>query len=469
MKSKNERYTAAVIGAGSGGLTVAIGLAGLGKQVLMIEAADVGGDCTNVGCIPSKALIHLVAGGDPNPFAAVRAKRDHLRDEETEEFSDTENIKLVFGRARLTSASSVEVTATDGSVDRYEVDNVVLATGSTARMIDIPGLPADQLLTNANLWDLDEPPAHLAIVGAGPIGIEMASAFRQMGSEVTVVDMAERVLPGEDPEVSEIVATALSDQGITVRSGVATSGFKAGGRLDLDDGSSIEGVDRVLLAIGQIPRIDDLGLEALGVEVTRRGIPTNSWGATNIKGVWAVGDVTGMTHSTHGANSMGRRIGQAIGLPAIPRIGGPPSVPVGVFGQPQVASVGMSIAELHADYPDDRRIHLRADLADTDRGFTDEVVHGAVIVDAERLTGKILRASIVGPGAADMIGIFTLAIDQDISLHKVFRMVHPYPTYTWAIGMIADEFLRQTFPNITTETRRWFKYLPIRLRTRFSR
>lgn len=462
------KYKAAVIGAGSGGLTVAVALAGLHHEVLLIEAADIGGDCTNVGCIPSKTLISLAKQGHPNPFAKVRTSRDHLRDEEDEEYGNAENITLVYGHAELTSPESVRVTTADGSVIDYEVENVVISTGSTARLIDVPGLPQDALLTNHNLWDLDEPPAHLAIIGAGPIGMEMASAFRRLGSEVTVIERDERILAGEDPEVSEIVTAALGDQKIAVRTGVSTTAYEvAGGVLSLDDGSSVDGVDRVLLAIGQIPRVDNLGLETVGVEFSPRGIPTDDWGATNVGGVWALGDVTGTSHSTHGANMMGRRIGQAIGLPYVPRIGRPPSVPVGVYGDPQVASVGMPIAKLHAEYPEDRRIHLRADLGDTDRGYTDEVTRGAVIVDAERLTGKVLRASIVGPGAADMIGIFTLAIDNDISMHKIFRMVHPYPTYAWAIGMVADEFLRQTYPNITTEAGRFLKYLPTRITSRF--
>ena len=146
------------------------------------------------------------------------------------------------------------------------------------------------------------------------------------------------------------------------------------------------------------------------------------------------------------------------------RLGKPHHIPAAVFCDPEVASVGLSVEELERRWPADARLHLRVDLADTDRGLTDAVTHGAVIVDAERLTGKLLRATIVGPAASEAIGIFTLAFDRGLSLHRLFAMVHPYPTYASAIGAVTDEFSRQTLPHLKAEAAAYLRHVPTRLR-----
>lgn len=463
-------YTAAILGAGSGGLTAAVGLTTIGKSVALIESGHVGGDCTNVGCIPSKALIHLSRNRADDPLAKVRAKRDHLRQEETIEYGSMDNVTLIHGHGRITAPGHVSVALHDGTTRHIEAKHIVIATGSSPRRLSIAGLPDDRLLTSDNVWDLDATPGHLAIVGAGPIGLEMASAFKRLGTRVTIIDVAPRVLSNEDPEASDIMLASLRDQSIDVRLGVGASSYdEATSALMLSDGSRVEYVDSALIAIGRVPRLDDLGLDDVGVSYTNRGIVADTWGATSVDDIWAIGDVTGNTLTTHGASATGRRLMQTIGYPALPRIGSAPTIPNATFSEPEVASVGLTMDELADRYPDDARLHLRADLSDTDRGYTDDISHGAVIVDVERLTGKILRATIVGPAAAESISLFTLAIDQDISMHKLFRLVYPYPTYGWAISEIADEFTRQTLPNLGAETRAWLTRQPERIVRRLRR
>lgn len=458
--------TAIVIGSGSAGLTVGIGLAGLGRHVAVVEVGSVGGDCTNVGCIPSKTLLHRAATAGAMPWAEVRRTRDGLEAEESAMLDAHEAIDLVRGRARIVADGTVEVTGTDGTVRILEAAHVVIATGSAPMTVDIEGLVEPTLLTNETLFELEERPAHLAIVGGGAIAVEMATAHRDLGARVTMIEAAPRLLPREDPEVSAIIAESLRGAGVEVHRGTTARSFAEDGRtLTLGSGEIVDGVDRVLMAVGRRPRTAGLGLDALGVAM-ERGITTDTWGRTSRRGLWAVGDVTGATATTHGANAMARRTVRAIGLPWLPKIGRPPTIPGAVFGDPEVASVGLSLDELDRRWPEAARLHLRVDLADTDRGRTDQAGSGAVIVDAARLSGRILRASIVGPGAAQAIGIFTLAIDEDISMHRLYRMVHPYPTFASAIGAVADEFTRATLPNLPGEAAMWARHLPRRLRNR---
>jgi len=194
-----DTYHTIVIGSGSGGFTVAIGLTSLGKRVAVIERAFVGGDCTNVGCIPSKALIHEAnapgaAGDTAAAFRTVQEKRDRLRDEETAQLQQTKNLDLICGHARFLDAQRLEVTLSDGGRREISAEHIVIATGSRPRTLAIPGLPAARTLTNERLFEEQEAPQHLAIIGSGSVALEMACAFRKLGSAVTIVSRSERIL-----------------------------------------------------------------------------------------------------------------------------------------------------------------------------------------------------------------------------------------------------------------------------------
>ncbi|WP_040492900.1 dihydrolipoyl dehydrogenase family protein [Ilumatobacter nonamiensis] len=445
-------YRAAVIGAGSGGLTLAIGLAGFGHEVALIESGPIGGDCTNVGCIPSKSLLHAARAGTSDPFGTVRAKRDDLSGREDAELVEHDLIHLVRGRARLAESADphvVTVVGVDGTITSVRAENVVICAGSKPVQFPIDGLDAGRILTNESLFELDTAPTKIVMIGGGAISLEMATAFRDLASHVEIVELQDRLLPTEDPLVSTTIKHALEDQGVIVHTGTSIERVDSA-TAHLANGTTISDVDKVLFAVGRRPQLDDLGLDVAGVESTADGIVADSFGRTNVDGIFAVGDVTGNTLTTHGANSIARRTIRAIALPYLPKLGEPRAQPSAVFSRPQVASVGLSVDAVDALPRAGRRRYV-VQIADLDRGLTDDVEHGVAIVDAERFTGKILRAAIVGPAAAEVIGIFTMAIDHGIGLRKIFSTVHPYPAYAQLVGQVADDFARDTFSSLPIE------------------
>jgi dihydrolipoamide dehydrogenase len=461
-------YKAAVIGAGSGGLTIAVGLSNFGHDIVLIEADKVGGDCTNVGCIPSKALLHAAEAGVDDPLAWVRSRRDDLAHEEDVEMEEHERIHLVRGWARLTApdgdAHVLTVGGPDGDVT-VRAENVIISSGSKPISIPVDGLPAERMLTNENIFELDAVPDTIVLVGGGVISLEMATAFSDLGATVHIVELRDRLIGNEDPLVSSTIEAALVDRGVHVHTATSIERFdETTQTAHLTNGDTIEAIDKVLIGVGRRPHLGDLGLDAAGVESTKRGIVADDWGRTNVDGVFAVGDVTGNTATTHGANSIARRTIRAIALP-LPKVGDPRVLPHAVYSRPQIASVGLSVSELDA-LPRVGRVRYVKHLKDIDRGYTDEVVHGFVAVDAERFTGKILRAAIVAPDAAEMIGMFTIMIDHGIGLRKLFGTVHPYPAYSQAVGFIADEFATDTFRTLPHE---WWAMTRGRIARRFKR
>lgn len=464
-----DHYQTVVIGAGSGGMTVTIGMAGLGRKVALIEGNYVGGDCTNVGCVPSKTLIHLAKNFKPgmNPDDALREvtrKRDALRDKETEEVKHLKNVTFIEGWAKFTAPKEIEVALKDGSTRKLTADNIVIATGARPRLLDIPGLPKERTLTNESLFDLMNLPKHLVIVGAGIIALEMAFAFQKLGSQVTMFALDARPLMTAIPEASEVIQKELDRRRISTHYNATAQGFDESTRtLTIKQGDgfiTLHNVDKVLVAIGRVRNLESLGLDQAQVKwEARTGALVNSFGETNVKGVYAIGDVTPTSAFTHSANAQGRRVVQRIAFPYLPLVKKEPLFPNATFSDPEVAAVGLSGKQL-AEYCHPGIIRrIRVDFKDhTDRGYTDGIENGFIIVDAVRLTGQILHATIVGPSASEMISFFTLAISQRISLYKIYRLVYPYPTFSSGILKVADFFMRETLTNLGKELGAFLKY-----------
>ncbi len=458
-----------VIGAGSGGMTVGVGMAALGKDVAMIEGHHVGGDCTNVGCVPSKTLIHeaknFKPGMDPNSaLKETIRKRDALRDLETEEVKEMEGLTFIEGMAKFTAPKKLAVTNNAGETTEYTADNIVIATGARPRQLRIEGLPDERYMTNIELFNLEQAPKHLVIVGAGVIALEMAFAFQKLGTKVTLFALDQRALMTSIPEAAEAIQASLDRKGITTHYGATAKSYDEATRtLTLAQGGSdiaVEDVDKVLVAIGRVRNIDSLGLEQAGVTYDMRtGIAVNSYGETNVKGVYAIGDVTPTSAFTHSANAQGRRVVQRIAFPYLPMAKKEPLFPNATFSDPEVATVGLTAAELEAQCHQNAIKRIRVDLkGNTDRAYTDGIEEGFLIVDAVRLTGRILHATIVAPHASEMISFFTLAMSQKISLYKIYRLVYPYPTFSSGILKVADLFMRETLTNLPKEIGAYLRY-----------
>jgi len=464
-----DHFHTIVIGAGSGGMTVAVGLANLGKQVAFIEGNHVGGDCTNVGCVPSKTLIHLAKNFRPgmNPDETLREvtrKRDALREKETEEVREMENVTFIEGMAKFTASKEIEVALKAGGTRKLTADNIVIATGARPRMIEIPGLPKERTLTNESLFDLRDMPKHLVIAGAGVIAMEMAFAFRKLGAKVTMYALDDRPLAVYVPEVAEALQPEIEKKGITSYYGATATGFDEATRtLNLKKGDKeikIPDVDKVLVAVGRVKNLESLGLDQAGVKWdARTGVAVNSFEESNVKGVYAIGDVTPTSAFTHSANAQGRRVTQRIAFPFLPLARKEPIFPNATFSDPEVANVGLTQKQIAEKYHPQLIKRIRIDFKDhTDRGYTDGIENGFIIVDAVRLTGQILHATIVGPLASEMISFFTLAMSQKISLYTIYRLVYPYPTFSSGILKVADFFMRETLPNIGKELTAFLKY-----------
>lgn len=463
-----DSFHTIVIGAGSGGLTVAVGLANLGKPVAVVEALHVGGDCTNVGCVPSKTLIHQAeerGARDPSgALADVRRKRDALREKETHEFGAVPNLSLIFGRARLAGSQQVVVALPAGDQRTLSAKQIVIATGARPRTIAIPGLPAERTLTNESVFELPAAPRHLAIVGGGVIGVELAFAFRKLGSQVSLVDMAPRVLTRHLPAAAQSVEASLRAKGVALHFGVSVHSYDAPLQMLWVERAgqlvALEGVDYVLVAVGRVRNLEGLGLEAAGVRFSpRAGIEADSYGRTNVPGIYAIGDVTATSAFTHSANAQGRRVVQRIAFPWLPARAPEPDYPSATFSDPEVATAGMSQQQIAERYRPEliKRIEVSL-VTQTDRGYTDDLQQGAIIVDAVRLTGQILSVTIVGPRASEMISLFTLAIQERISLYKLYRIVYPYPTFSSGIQKVADAFLRETLTGLRGELFTYLRY-----------
>jgi dihydrolipoamide dehydrogenase len=447
MTTENT-HDAIVIGAGSGGLTVAVGLSTFGKSVALIEANLVGGDCTNVGCIPSKLLLHHSTTGAlaGDVLSTVRQRRDDLRKHEEDEYGTTDNIDLRYGHARLVG---------DGAVTSLRADHVIISTGSSPRRLAVDGLPGDRYLTNDELFELTEAPAKMVIVGAGPIGMEMAVAFRRLGTEIVVLDAAPQILPLMLPDAAAVVARTTTAMGIKLMPGLVAHGFDvdtislAVGPLGGPPTDAINDVDVVLVAVGRVPNSEGLGLEDLGIETDRGRIVIDGKGRTNVDGVWAVGDVSTEGATTHAANAWGRRVIKHIVAPLAPA-GARPDHPAVTYTSPEAATIGDQPVEVPGDV---RRISY--DFSKADRAYTDGVEDGVIIVDIRRFSGKVIGATVVGPRAGELISIFSLGMKAGVRFHKWYGTVWPYPSYADALGAVVDEYMVAAMKSVPSDALRW--------------
>lgn len=462
-----ERFDTAIVGAGAGGLTVAMGLSRLGRRVALIEGEAIGGDCTNVGCIPSKTLLHLsqqlaqrglegerLRTEARRALAEVRRVRDELRHHETEMLEQQANLTLLHGHARLSGRRTLEVEGVEGT-RTVEARRIVLATGAKPLQLPIPGLEPERRLTHVTLFDIDAPPEHLLVLGGGPIGVEMATAFARLGSRVTLVELADQLLPRSEPEAGAAVQRSLEGLGARVLLGVHLERFEGDAAL-LSSGERVAGIARVLQAIGRVPAVEDLcvrgGLADLGIEVRPGGIVTDARHQTGAAGVYAIGEVTERAKFTHAANAQGRRLVRHLTLPFIP-LTPEGDYPSATFTTPEVAQIGPTLRELQQRHAPESIASHRVDLADLDRALTSGLREGFVLLHAKRLSGRLLAATVVAPQASETIQLLTWAQRRRVSLWQLSRHIVAYPALSEAIKRAADSFVFATLRGLPHEAR----------------
>ncbi len=432
-----------VIGAGSGGLSVAAAAAVFGVSVVLVERGKMGGECLNTGCVPSKSLI--AAGHHARAMAQARAfgiaagtvqvdfAEVHRRVQGVIAAIAPNNskarftglgVRVIAGVARFRDRKTVTV----GDAIEIKARRFVVATGSSPSLPPIPGLDAVPCLTNETVFDLIEQPKHLVVIGAGPIGLELAQAFRRLGSAVTVLEAA-RPLAREDGECADIVLDALAREGVAVRSPVTVVRVDAVDsqiRLALRAGNGEETLEasHLLVAAGRRPNVDGLALERAGIRHDRNGIVVNRGLKTSNRRVYAIGDVAGRGQFTHLANyQAGLVIRNALfRLPVrlnerlVPRV---------TFTDPELAQVGLTEVEARGH---GRAIRvLRWPYHENDRAQAEGETVGHIKVVTDR-GGRILGATIVGAGAGELITTWTLAVGLRLNIRALAGIIVPYPT-----------------------------------------
>lgn len=432
-----------VIGAGSGGLSVAAGAAMLGRKVVLVEAHKMGGDCLNYGCVPSKSLIaaartaHAVrharrfgigAGVPQADGAGVAA---HIRgviaaiepNDSAERFRGL-GVDVIAARARFTDPRTIEAGGR-----RIRARRFVLATGSRPLVPPIPGLADTPYFTNETVFDLETVPTHLIVLGGGPVGMEMAQAWRRLGAEVTLLEAA-RVLGKDDPELARIVAAALIREGVVIREGArAVAAARAGDGVEVvyetAAGTARVRGSHLLVALGRRANVEELGLDIAGVKTGPAGIAVNRSLRTTNRRIYAIGDCAGGPQFTHAASyHAGLVIRNALfRLPVRADHG---AIPWATFTDPELAQAGLGEEAARAKYGDIRV--LRWPLAENDRAQTERCTDGLIKIFATK-AGRVAGAAIAAPHAGELILPWILAIARNMRLSAFASAVVPYPTY----------------------------------------
>ncbi len=447
-------YDLVVIGAGAAGLGAARAGRRRGASVAVVADGPIGGECTFVGCVPSKTLIEAARAGESFEAAMkrVRATVDDVAATESAQVLRAEGIDVIEARAALAGPGRVSV---DGRSVGYR--RLVLATGTAPAIPPVPGLDESRVLTNQNVFDLAARPASLLVLGGGPIGVELAQAFARLGTVVKVVEGDRRLLPREEPEASALVADALVADGVEVHAGSKVRSVEhsgGGARLVLEDGTSLLG-ERILVAAGRRPRSGDLGLDEQGVATDGRGyIVTDRHLRTNVAGIYAAGDVTGRPAFTHAADEMGRLAANNV-LSRVPyRTFSESALPAVTFTDPEVARVGVTEDTAAATVRGARVAYVP--LREVDRAVTAGRTDGYIklIAGPRRLTGglaggRLVGATVVAVHAGEMIAVPTLAMRSGMTPARVALTVQAYPTWTLGVRQAAALFF------VESAGRRW--------------
>jgi pyruvate/2-oxoglutarate dehydrogenase complex dihydrolipoamide dehydrogenase (E3) component len=469
------RYHLVVLGAGTAGLVTAAGAAGLGAKVALVERHLMGGDCLNVGCVPSKAIIRssrvvaeiraaqrfgISASGVEADFPAVMERMRRIRagisQHDSAERFQTLGVDVFLGEARFLSPDRVQVGA---ATLRFK--KAVIATGARAVAPLTDGLETAGYLTNETVFSLTKRPRRLAVIGAGPIGCELAQAFALLGSEVTLIEKDTRLLVREDRDAAEILANALARDGVQIKLGTrvlraAVAGDSKVLQLERQAESKFLYVDEILVGVGRAPNIEELNLESAGVAYERTGVVVNDYLQTTNSKIYAAGDVCLRHKFTHTADATARIVIQNalfLGRKKLSAL----TVPWCTYTTPEIAHVGMYERDAK-----ERGISVETysiAMRGVDRAVTDGEEEGFLKMHVQKGRDKILGATIVAAHAGEMISEITLAMVHQVGLGKIASVIHPYPTQAEAIKKAADAYNRTRLtPLVKALMARWLAW-----------
>jgi pyruvate/2-oxoglutarate dehydrogenase complex dihydrolipoamide dehydrogenase (E3) component len=471
-----ERYHLVVVGAGTAGLVSAAGAAGLGAKVALIERNMMGGDCLNVGCVPSKGVIGAArawhearraaaefggpAVAGPGDFGSAMERMRRLRagishHDSVRRFSDL-GIDVFIGDGAFIASDAIEVGG-----QRLHFRRAIVATGARAAAPPIPGLDEVEYLTNETLFNLTAAPASIGVIGAGPIGCEMAQSLARLGSEVHLIEAMDRILTVEEEDASAIVRRQMLADGVKIYCCGKNTRLSRheDGRIRITvDADLVHGdqehfdlaVDQLLVSVGRKPNLEGLGLEAAGIEHTKHGVTVDDSLRTSNKRVFAVGDIASRFKFTHAADALariaiqnalffGRKKASALVIPWC------------TYTSPEVAHVGI--------YPQDAATEgleldtFEVQMASVDRAILDGEDEGFLRIYAKKGSDQILGATAVAAHAGDLIGEISLAMTNGLGLGKIASTIHPYPTQAEVIKKAGDAWSRT---RLTPRTRKLF-------------
>ncbi|HRH40663.1 MAG TPA: FAD-dependent oxidoreductase [Pyrinomonadaceae bacterium] len=482
----SETYDLIVIGGGSAGLVAAGGAALLGAKVALIEKNKLGGDCLYTGCVPSKTFIRSARfaaqikratdfgfrisdfGFRDDKFASITNRIERviktIEPHDAPEVFEKMGVEVIFGNARFISPDELEIILQTGEKQTLKSKRFCLSTGSRPLIPSIEGLTETGFITNEEVFHLKDLPKNLVVLGAGAIGLELGQSFARLGSKVTVIEMADRVLVKEDEEVSALMEKILRGEGVEILTKTKAIKFKKDKTKKVvvceSDGKNFEiKADEILCAVGRQANVENLGLEKANVKFNQKQIFTDNYLRTTNKKIFAAGDVTGHFQFTHTADYEAQHVIQNAFLfyPLTKKVDFS-VIPWATFTEPEVARVGLTESEAKAKFRDKVKV-FKTEFTDNDRAQAEsETVGFAKIVTFK---GKrILGASIIGAHAGELIHEFVLAMRHKLTLSDLSKAIHVYPTFSKITQALATEQTLETLKSPFVQ--KWFaRYLRI--------
>lgn len=449
----NQEYDLVVIGSGAAGLVSASFAGRMGLKTALIEKNPyLGGDCTWVGCVPSKALLHVAKTahaartGDKYgiftepPQVDMAKVRDYVQStiqgvyqHETPEVISERGVDVILGAARFTDPYTLHVDLNDGGEQEVRGKKFVIATGASARRLPIPGLDMVDYHTNETLFDNDKLPETMVTIGAGPIGMEMSQAYNRLGANVTVVSMD--VMPNDEPEVGETMKRVLESEGVNFVMSRVDRITNENGKICVHAGDEMIMADMLLLAVGRAPNVDTLDLDKAGVRYNDFGVRVDEYLRTNQEHIFAAGDIVGGPQFTHYAGFQGSIAARNALLPGTSK-GVTSVLPWTTFTEPEAAHVGLTEKQAREQYGNGFEVKM-FDMAHGDRSQAEDDRQG--FIKLIHRNGKLLGATVVSKRAGEMINEYSIALQNGWGVGDLANTIHPYPSYGQIVANLSSQ------------------------------